>query len=68
LEIISVDSDAIDQLLIMYSALVRLLEKTWEYNGKVHQLFVDFEKNCDSLSREVLYNIFTEFGIPMKLG
>ena len=33
----------------------------------VHQLFVDFKKAYDSVRGEVLYNILTEFGIPMKL-
>jgi hypothetical protein len=33
----------------------------------VHQLFLDFKKASDSVRREVLYNILTEFGIPMKL-
>jgi hypothetical protein len=41
--------------------------KKWEYNGVVHQLFVDFKKAYDSVRREVLYNILTEFGIPLKL-
>jgi len=36
------------------------------YNGTVHQLFIDFKKAHDSVRREVLYNIFTEFLIPMK--
>jgi hypothetical protein len=38
-----------------------------EYIETVHQLFVDFEKAYDSVSREILYNIITEFGVPMKL-
>jgi hypothetical protein len=38
-----------------------------EYNKTVHQLFVDFKKAYDTVRREVLYNILTEFGIPMKL-
>jgi hypothetical protein len=39
----------------------------WEYNEAVHQLFIDFKKAYDSVRREVLYNIYTEFGILMKL-
>jgi hypothetical protein len=38
----------------------QILEKKWEYNGTVHQLFIDFK-------REVLYTILLEFGIPKKL-
>ena len=33
----------------------------------MHQLFIDFKKAYDSVSREVLYNILIQFGIPMKL-
>jgi hypothetical protein len=40
----------------------QILEKKWEYNGTVHQLFIDFRKACDSVKREVLYNIPLEFG------
>jgi hypothetical protein len=45
----------------------QILEKKWEYNGMVHQLFVDFNKAYDSVKREVLYNILLEFGIPKKI-
>jgi hypothetical protein len=45
----------------------QILEKKWEYNETVHQLFIDFKKGYDSVRREVLYNILIEFGIPMKL-
>jgi hypothetical protein len=38
-----------------------------EYNEAVHQLFIDFKKAYDSVSRQVLYNIVIEFGIAMKL-
>ena len=51
--IVNVDSDAIGQLLIIYSA--------------VHQLFIDFKKAYDSVRREALYNLLIEFGIPKKL-
>jgi hypothetical protein len=33
----------------------------------VHQLFIDFKKACDSVRREVLYNILIEFWVHMKL-
>jgi hypothetical protein len=45
----------------------QILEKKWEYNGTVHQLFVYFKKAYDSVRREALYNILIEFGIPRKL-
>jgi hypothetical protein len=38
-----------------------------EYNQTVHQLFIDFKKDNDSVRREVLYNILIEFEEPMKL-
>ena len=34
----------------------------------MHRLFIDYTKAYDSVRREVLYNILTEFGIPMKLA
>jgi sorting nexin-29 len=45
----------------------QILEKKWEYNGTVHQLFIDFKKAYDSIKREVLYNTLLEFGISKKL-
>jgi retron-type reverse transcriptase len=45
----------------------QILEKKCEYNGTVHQLFIDFKKAFYSVTREVLYNILLEFGIPKKL-
>ena len=47
--------------------ILQILEKNWEYNEAVHQLFIDFKKAYDSVRREVLYNILVGFGIPMKL-
>jgi hypothetical protein len=35
----------------------QILEKKWEYNGTMHQLFIDFKKAYDSVKREGLYNI-----------
>jgi hypothetical protein len=43
------------------------LEKNWEYNGIVHQLFIDIKEAYGSVRREALYNIRLEFGIPRKL-
>jgi len=45
----------------------QILEKKWEYNGPLQQLFIDFKKVYDSVRREVLYKILIEFGIPRKL-
>jgi hypothetical protein len=45
----------------------QILKKKWGHNGIVHQLFIDFKKACDSVKREVLYNILHEFGILKKL-
>jgi hypothetical protein len=47
--------------------ICQILEKKWEYNEAIHLLFIDFKKAYDSVRREVLYDILTEFGIPMKL-
>jgi hypothetical protein len=47
--------------------ILQILEKKWEYNETVHQLFVDFKKAYDSVRTEVFYNILTESGVPMKL-
>ncbi len=67
LGIINVGSDVTGRLLIIYSVFVKCWRKKWEYNEEVHQLFIDFKKAYDSVRREALYNILTEFGIPKKL-
>jgi len=46
---------------------IQILEKKWEYNEAVHQLFIYFKKVYDSVRREVLYNVLIKFGIPIKL-
>ena len=65
LGIINVDFKATNQLLIIYSAFIKYLRKNG--NEAVHQLFIDFKKAYHSVRREVLNNILSEFGIPMKL-
>jgi hypothetical protein len=55
--------DVTDQIF----CIRRILEKKWEYNETVHQLFIDFKKSYDSVMWEVLYNILMECGVPMEL-
>jgi hypothetical protein len=57
------NKSTIDQIFYVW----QILEKKWEYNGTVHQLFIDFKKAYDSVQRDVLYNILFEFGILTKL-
>jgi len=45
----------------------QILDQNCEYSEAVHQLFIDFKKAYGSVMGEVLYNILTEFDIPMKL-
>ena len=45
----------------------QILEKKWERNEAVHQLFIHFKKAYDSVRKEALYNILIEFGIPKEL-
>jgi hypothetical protein len=45
----------------------QILDKKWEHNEAVNQLFIDFKQAYDSVRRETLYNILVEFGIPKKL-
>lgn len=51
----------------IFCSICQILDKKWEYSGAMHQIFIDLKKVCDSFRREVLCNILTEFGIPMKL-
>jgi hypothetical protein len=44
-----------------------MLEKKWENYETVNQVFIYLKKANDSVRREVLYNILTRFGVPMKL-
>jgi hypothetical protein len=47
--------------------ICQILEKKWDCNETVYQEFIDFKKAYDSVRREVLYSIFIEFGVLMKL-
>jgi hypothetical protein len=66
MRIISVDFDVTDQLLIRYTAFIRM-EKKGEYNGTVHQFLTDSKNDYDSDRTEVVYNILIDFGTPMEL-
>jgi len=50
----------VDELLPTFS---QVLEKKWVYNGAVHWLCIDFKKADHSVRKEVLCNVFIEFGI-----
>lgn len=45
----------------------QIMEKAWEYNVTIHQLFLDFKQAYDSIDRQALFGIMEEFGIPKKL-
>jgi hypothetical protein len=47
--------------------ICQILEKKWEYNGVLHQLFIEFKKAYGSVRRKVLYSVLIEFGISLKL-
>jgi hypothetical protein len=67
LGIISVGFNVTVQNTDQIFCICQILEKKWEYNERVHQLFIDFKRTYDSVRTEVLYNILTEFGVTMKL-
>jgi hypothetical protein len=55
-------------ILFAYSAeFVRFVIENGKAEGIVYQLFMDFKKVHDSVRRDVLYNILTEFCVPIKL-
>ena len=62
------DFNAEFRLLITYSVFRQILQKKWEKNELVYQLFIDFKKAYDSVSRYGLCNIFIEFNMHMKLA
>jgi hypothetical protein len=65
--VISVGFDVADQTIDQIFCIRQIVEKKWEYNETVHQLFIDFKKAYDSVRREVWYNILIEYIMYMKL-
>jgi hypothetical protein len=63
---LSGDLNCICSLWFIYS-VKNLLEKAWEHNVEIYQIFVDFQKAHDSIRRHKHYAIMTHFGIPDKL-
>jgi hypothetical protein len=47
--------------------IFQILEKKWEYNETVHQLFINFKKAYDSVRRELLYNILNTYEICERI-
>ena len=43
------------------------MEKCWEYNKEIWQIFIDFKQAYDSINRTSMWNIMAEFNIPSKL-
>jgi hypothetical protein len=48
-------------------ALRMILEKCYEFNINVHQLYIDFKQAYDSINRKKLYDVLREMQIPAKL-
>ena len=44
-----------------------IMEKCWQYNKDIWQIFVYFKQAYDSINRASLWNIMAEFSIPSKL-
>jgi hypothetical protein len=47
--------------------LRQIIEKTYEFNVDIHQLFIDYKQAYDSINQQQMYTIMKEFGIPEKL-
>jgi hypothetical protein len=45
----------------------QILKKKCKYVETLHQLFIDFKKAYRSMWKKVLYSVFIDFGVSMKL-
>jgi hypothetical protein len=48
-------------------SLRMILEKSYEYNVDIHQLYIDSKQAYGSINRDQLIEIIKEFGRPSKL-
>jgi len=67
LGVISVGLDASGKQNDQIFCIRQIFEKKWEYNEAVAQLFANFMTAYVSVTKEVSFNIFIEFGIPTQL-
>lgn len=49
-------------------ALRQILEKCWEYNIDIHQLYIDYKTAYDSVKQKEIWKTMEHFRIPPKLG
>jgi hypothetical protein len=57
ISLLSTSYKMISNILFHRSTTDQILEKKWEYNETVHQLFIGFKKAYDSMRKAVLYDI-----------
>ncbi|XP_060518453.1 uncharacterized protein LOC132697176 [Cylas formicarius] len=57
------DRSTIDQVF----TIKQIMEKCWEFNKELHQLFVDFKQAYDNVCRVKLWEVMEELGFPKKL-
>lgn len=53
----------IDQIF----TIKQIMEKCWEFNRNLHQLFIDFKQAYDTIRRVKLWQAMEELGFPKKL-
>ena len=66
LGIMSVDFDTRSAAYYIF-CIRQIIERKYEYNEKIHKLFINFKKTHYSFRREVLCNIYIDFSTVVKL-